>query len=226
MPLQSPYYRTLKWVRTVQEVENALEIINRQHEIAVDCEWDDISKLDVLTIGICNRNAYLFDITNFGVEMFDDTGLREMLESDRPRKLMFDCRNDAIILSKPPCNVSLAGVLDLQVADCAKRGKDWRDSRSWRSLEDSLKAMQPKQWPYCGDLGESIALKQIVSLRIRDAKRSGRNIWSERPFTIPDLEEYCAVDTVNLFKLREHLGIRQDFRKRMLEESQNRIDSR
>ena len=76
------------------------ETISKEPRIALDCEGYNLGRtgtLDIITIATPNKKVYLIDITTMGQDAFRG-GFKDLLESDRCEKLVFDCRNDADIL--------------------------------------------------------------------------------------------------------------------------------
>jgi hypothetical protein len=105
-------------------------------------------------------------------------------------------------------NVKLNGVLDLQVVESYRRRRNRTQNERWKSLRDCL-----EEYTY-DDV--KVELMDRVSEQIRTALQSGATIWSKRPLT-SELEDYCAVETVELFTLKKELfKIEEIFRNVML----------
>ena len=213
----SAFYLTLQWIDTVPKVVKTVKELKRQKEIALDCEGFSLGRkgtLDILTIGTINKKVFLFDVTKLKSSAFDH-GLRDLLQSDRDTltKLMFDCRNDSDALLHH-YGVKLNGVLDLQMVDYLRRdgmqNKKNAEPVTIRGLDKII------------DEGGA-TVKSRIGERIKNASIRGQNIWIARPLG-HELEEYCAVDTLELFKLRKRF--QNTIKKRrdvMFSESEKRL---
>ena len=126
---------------------------------------------------------------------------------------MFDCRNDSDALLHH-YGVKLNGVLDLQMVDKLRRdGMKKKKNAEPVTIRGLNKIID--------DGGASV--KSRIGERIKEASIIGKNIWIARPLG-RELEDYCAVDTLELFKLRKRF--RKTIKRRrdlMFVESEKRL---
>jgi exonuclease 3'-5' domain-containing protein 1 len=120
-------------VDTVEAVSNLIEDLMNQPtappSLYIDLEGINLSRqgsISILQIHIAPLNkSYLVDIHTLGSEAFDtpsklDHTLRSILQSQLIPKVFFDVRNDSDALYSH-FQISLAGVIDLQVMEYATR---------------------------------------------------------------------------------------------------------
>ncbi|XP_020913445.1 piRNA biogenesis protein EXD1 [Exaiptasia diaphana] len=185
--------------------------------LAVDCEGVKLSREGELTIVTVatEEKAYIFDVVKLKKVLFDE-GLREILEDKSREKLMFDCRQDSDSLWHQ-YQVKLTGVLDVQLLEVMKRREEYGGSslkfqlsrRSGRGSEvrrsdRGSEVEKIRGFNYCLEL----YTKDTRAINTKDKGRillqSDRNLWKRRPIS-DVLLRYCAVDTLELFKLYNKL---------------------
>lgn len=178
--------------------------------VAVDCEGVSLSRKGELTIlSIATKEkAYIFDVFKIGEVIFS-SGLREILEDNSQKKLMFDCRQDSDALWHQ-FNIKLAGVLDLQLLEIMYR----RENSGSASKPSSTKYKRRNQKI---DEVESInGYRRCLELYVEDKNsvkikdegstllRGDNKIWKNRPLS-ETLIQYCFVDTVGMFRLYDKM---------------------
>ena len=197
-----------------------LKILDPKALLAVDCEGVSLSRKGELTIvAVATENkAYIFDVVKLKQEVFDK-GLREILEDKSREKLMFDCRQDSDSLWHQ-YRVKLNGVLDIQLLEVMKRFGGYRGS----SRSGYHAAVKIRGFKHCLELYTSGVLAINAKNAGRMLLQSDRNVWKRRPLS-DVLLRYCAVDTLELFKLYKNLkGFRGEDLSRLRLASDRYID--
>jgi len=134
--------------------------------------------------------VYLFDIVKGGKELFEDGGLRDLLQDPCIMKITHDCRNDSIALFKE-YNVRLEKVYDLQIAFSAYCTQDHGPI----PIPVSLSTMLSK----FGD-GEFVQLKELV----KDEMTRDPEYWLRRPLN-DQMIKYAQQDVSHLFIIYRNL---------------------
>ncbi|XP_020913446.1 piRNA biogenesis protein EXD1 [Exaiptasia diaphana] len=163
--------------------------------LAVDCEGVDLTRIGELTIvAVATENkAFIFDVVKLKKAVFDK-GLREILEDKTREKLMFDCRNDSDSLWHQ-YQVKLTGVLDVQLLEVMKRFGGYGGNHG---------VVKIRGFKHCLELYTSGGLAVNTKNEGRMLLQRDRNLWKRRPLS-DVLLRYCAVDTLELFKLYRNL---------------------
>eukprot|EP01062_Namystynia_karyoxenos_P074485 TRINITY_DN713_c0_g1_i3.p1 TRINITY_DN713_c0_g1~~TRINITY_DN713_c0_g1_i3.p1 ORF type:complete len:1403 (+),score=380.74 TRINITY_DN713_c0_g1_i3:95-4210(+) len=106
----------------INEVGDARAVVDQflapAAKLFVDCEGESLSRrgaLHLLQIGDGNQ-IFLFDAQTLAPDGMRHSGLAQLLEAEHPKKVMWDCREDADALLAQ-FGIRLSGVLDLQVLD-------------------------------------------------------------------------------------------------------------
>ena len=195
---------TLK--ETLSELKGKLE---RNTILAVDCEGVSLSRKGELTIitVATEEKAYIFDVLKLGQAVFTG-GLGEILEDKSRKKMMFDCRQDSDALWYQ-FNVKLTGVLDLQLLEIIYRRETATASRPY-----STKYARRSQ--RTDEVENIFGFARCLELYVQDQdlirrKNTGSRLlkyddqmWKKRPLQ-DRLLEYCAVDTMGMFKLYDKM---------------------
>ena len=176
--------------------------------LAVDCEGVNLSRKGELTIVTVatEEKAFIFDVIKLKQAMFDE-GLRDILEDKSREKLMFDCRQDADSLWHQ-YQVKLTGVLDVQLLEVMYR----RENSANPIMITSYKRRSMRS----NEVENIYGFRRCIELYIKDedvlkTKDEGKKLietlkelWKRRPL-VDSLLSYCAVDTLELFKLYRKL---------------------
>ena len=103
----------------MQKTKQACDHLCSFNELAFDCEGVDLGrggKLTLIQLMAKDDKILIFDVLALGESVFQNTGLREILESKEIRKVMFDCRGDSDSLWEE-YKVKLTNVLDMQLLE-------------------------------------------------------------------------------------------------------------
>ena len=198
-----------------EKIADAISKLKGHENIAVDCEGVDLSRTGTLTVisVACKEEAFIFDIKKLGTKPFQQ-GLQEILESNTPNKLMFDCRNDSDALWHQ-FQVKLNRVLDIQLMEIL-----YRENKGEFDINDVEKRLVQainrrrgggveKEKPiYLHGLKKVIG-EHLENEEYSSAKSSGmpdsclfEQVWDERPLT-ETLLRYASADVLSLFPLFE-----------------------
>lgn len=179
--------------------------------LAVDCEGVNLSREGELTIVTVatEEKAYVFDVAVLKQAVFDK-GLREILEDKSREKLMFDCRQDADSLLHQ-FRVSVAGVLDVQLLEIIYR----RENSAATVTAQSTRYYRRRSMRV-NEVENIYGFRRCIELYIEDEDvlktkdevkkvlEKNKELWKRRPL-LDNLLRYCAVDTLELFKLYNKL---------------------
>lgn len=172
-----------------------LDLSGNAHDVALDCEGVNLGRkkgsLSIVTISGLDPQSliYVVDVLKLGGERTfstEEPSLRSVLEDSGIKKVMFDCRTDSDAL-KHQFDVTLAGVLDLQVFDQAIRiqGGEAPPRRSpilkeahFPFLQSMVNVLQ--RYPGCVEM----KCEKSVGLMVA---------WNQRPLPAA-LLEYAAAD--------------------------------
>eukprot|EP00928_Gymnodinium_smaydae_P011698 TRINITY_DN14291_c0_g2_i1.p1 TRINITY_DN14291_c0_g2~~TRINITY_DN14291_c0_g2_i1.p1 ORF type:complete len:347 (-),score=37.25 TRINITY_DN14291_c0_g2_i1:314-1258(-) len=168
-------------------------------DLALDVEGVELCRHGcVCLVQLCTvlGQVFLFDITTLGQAAFDVGGLKEVLESERICKVLFDGRADADALYHRH-RVQLRGAYDLQIHHALRYSS---------SHDRYVKGLQK-----C--LDDSGAVPVPDRLRVQRIKEEGKrlfapelggnsNVWMRRPMA-SKLIEYAAVDVRHLLAIKE-----------------------
>ena len=184
-------------------VANAAKEIQKEQFVSIVCQRHNLARsapMDVMFIGTENCTVYVFDITTLAEAAFDN-GLRDVLESERPVKLMFDCRDDSDTLDKMH-NTWLAHVIDLQLLNVFQ----WRINPKNKYRHRDINSVHRLQgWKACMKWVPRYSLKCIPNFYpIGNIKDVGRNVWEQRPLD-DRLVTYWGAGALNMFTLYDHL---------------------
>ena len=202
----------------IEDEEKIADVISKikSHEnIAVDCEGVHLSRTGTLTVVsvACKEQAFIFDIKKLGTKPFQQ-GLQEVLESDTPKKLMFDCRNDSDALWHQ-FQVKLNGVLDIQLMEILYRENKGEfdindvEKRFVQAIDRRRGGGVEKGRPICLHglkkvIAEHLKNKEYLSAKssvMHDSCRF-KHVWDKRPLT-KTLLRYASSDVLSLFPLFE-----------------------
>jgi len=147
------------------------------------------AKISVVQIAT-PQMVYIFDIIRGGQQLFDEGGLRDLLQDQCIMKICHDCRNDSIALFKE-YNVRLEKVYDMQIAFAAYCTQD----HGAIPIPVSLSTMLSK----FGD-GEFVQLKELV----KDEMTRDPDYWLRRPLN-EQMIKYAQQDVSHLFIIYRNL---------------------
>ena len=203
-------YRLVDDEATLKEALSELKgKLERNTLLAVDCEGVSLSRKGALTVitVATEEKAYIFDVLKLGQTVFSG-GLSEILEDKSRKKLTFDCRQDSDALWHQ-FNVKLTGVLDLQLLEII-----YRHESATASRPSSTKHVRRSQ--RTDEVVNIYGFGRCLELYVQDQdlirrKNTGSRLfkydvetWKRRPLS-DRLLEYCAVDTMGMFKLYDKM---------------------
>lgn len=177
-------------------------LLMREHEVAVDVEGVDLCRTGVvclIQVATSHGNTYLFDISTIGQNAFDQGCLRELFQSERILKVIFDGRadNDALFHLH---RVVIRPAYDLQIlhALCNSTSEDRFVKGLQRCLDDSG------------------VVRDSERLRLHQLKEDGKRlfapdcggscaVWAQRPLQTL-LINYAAADVRFLMPMKRAWG--------------------
>ena len=191
------------------------KIAERNALLAVDCEGDSLSRKGALTIitVATEEKVYIFDVLKLGQLVFT-SGLGEILEDKSHEKLTFDCRQDSDALWHQ-FKVKLSGVLDLQLLEVIYRRENSTSSTvdtprfsttNTRGGGRNRRSQRTDEIEKIYGFGRCIELylqdETLVKIKEKGKEllKKDKEVWKKRPLT-DDLIQYCAVDTMAMFRL-------------------------
>jgi exonuclease 3'-5' domain-containing protein 1 len=109
---------------TDSDIQSALTAKRTSPYLVLDCEGQNLGTeggtLALLSIGTASgRDVFLFEAVALARATPPMDELMALLGASDVTKIMWDCRMDAVALRQ--CGVSLAGVLDMQLAEVVSR---------------------------------------------------------------------------------------------------------
>jgi len=147
------------------------------------------AKISIIQIAT-PQMVYIFDIVKGGSQLFEQGGLKELLQDPCIMKITHDCRNDSAALFKE-YNVRLEKVYDMQIAFAAYCTQDHGPI----PIPVSLSTMLSK----FGD-GEFVQLKELV----KEEMTRDPHYWLQRPLT-EQMIKYAQQDVSHLFIIYRNL---------------------
>lgn len=189
-------------VHTVAQCQAAVNKLSTSTHIAVDCEGVLLSRTGKLClIQIANEEiVIIFDLVDspqdggmHGKSLFENGGLKKLLEDEAIYKVMHDCRHDSDALYHQ-FNIKLSSVIDTQVAFFILR----RSMKMEDGLPVSLKTLL-KKFSFVND--HDIQVKNNV----KDSMKGDNEFWLLRPLSDTALW-YARLDVEHLLRLSSILG--------------------
>ncbi len=178
-------------VSTVKAAQRATRDLARQATIGVDLEGVLLSRTGTIElVQACSPSTtYLFDLHgDLAKQMFEEGGLRRLLERPATIKVVHDCRHDCDALFHQH-NVRMAPVIDTQVA--------FGELRALRGqpvgLPVSLRTVLRKH----ANVKEEAALE--LKLAVKKEMSAKKDYWATRPLT-PQMVQYAAFDVQHLVR--------------------------
>ena len=204
----------IEFVDSVEKAKQACDQLGSFTELAFDCEGVDLGrggKLTLIQLMAKDDKIFIFDVLALGESVFQNTGLREILESKEIRKVMFDCRCDSDSLWEE-YKVKLTNVLDMQLFEYMVRpiaGTSLRGAnRPWHVRKPCIRGLDKSVSTYVrrSDLLNDIGIRDFESMKKSGGElmRSCHTVWRYRPLH-QGLERYAALDVVILHLVKEAL---------------------
>ncbi|KAJ4146943.1 hypothetical protein LMH87_001497 [Akanthomyces muscarius] len=163
--------------------------------IFIDLEGENLSRhgtISILQIHVLPlKRTYLIDLYTLDETAFSVTGargqtLKQILESSKIPKVIFDVRNDSDALYKH-FNIRLAGMQDLQLMEVATRSfgrKHVNGLAKCIERDASLSAAERQRWKDCKETG----------IRLFAPERGGSyKVFNHRPMS-KEILQYCVQD--------------------------------
>mmetsp|Transcript_16326 Transcript_16326/g.38789 ORF Transcript_16326/g.38789 Transcript_16326/m.38789 type:complete len:333 (-) Transcript_16326:61-1059(-) len=199
-----------KVAQTEEELRLLMEYLGREEVVSLDCEGSDLSKgswrygrlqntepihgrLCLLQIGTLRGEAFAVDILKLGSRGFEPSlGLRRMIESEHPIKVVHDFRQDTDALYHQ-FGIQPRGLFDCQLCDVfLRRLNNWRTAY----VHGSAKLLEQ----YC--LGSGISKEQKQAIHDRFSR--DRHLWERRPLD-PEMLNYALEDVRPMMQLQQKL---------------------
>lgn len=181
-------------ITSVSELQDFLSNIQNSTSLYLDLEGSNLSRhgnISLMTVlAFPGERVHLIDVLTLGSTVFtvpsaNGTTLARILDDPNIPKYFWDVRNDADALWSL-FEVSIAGVIDIQLLENASRGS--RDNTFLSGLEKAIRS----------DLPLSESERQRWSLTKGHIKaRMSADAFSARPLDIKTIE-YCVNDVIHL----------------------------
>ena len=214
-------------VKLIDDLTNAKQFLlslNCHDALAFDCEGVKLGrggKITLVQIGAKNDTVYLFDVLKLGKDLFS-VGMKEILESPKIYKYMYDCKRDSESLYHE-FRVKLTNVLDMQLFEFIVR------PTAGKPLATSTKPEHYKA-PRVRGLGAAIKAyvkpNQVRKVGFEDLnkfKNAGNDvmnleptIWRYRPLS-GGMERYAALDIEMIWIISDTLQLYHSLRGITLE---------
>lgn len=200
-------------IATVEDCKQACARLSKCEYIGVDGEWSGKgreAKLCLLQVsfpaeGSTQVGVYLFDALLGGRKMFDEGGLKEVLENTEKLKILHDCRLDSDVLFHS-FGVKLRGVVDTQVLYYFHFTQNNNYSPLPVSLKTLLRKFSSKTQPSIEKPGETDNSAKYASLKDEAHALMEQNelFWETRPMT-PLMIQYAREDVLYLLEVYKRL---------------------
>lgn len=187
-------------IETPEDCRKMVRKLGRCERIAVDCEGVALSRKGKLClVQIASQDAvYFFDLVgrdggDAGRMLFEEGGLKGLLEDPRVWKVTHDCRSDSDALYHQ-FGVKLGPVIDTQVV--------FSVLRKARGMPEGLPvSMRTLLKKFAGASEEDLLVKHAV----KDEMRGDDDFWLKRPLSEQAMQ-YARVDVEHLLYVTELLG--------------------
>lgn len=190
------------YIDSVAACRAAVTVLSVHPRIAVDCEGVGLSRTGRLCLMqiASPDHVYIFDIIGkdlndmaYGISLFEQGGLRELLENTSVHKVMHDCRHDSDALFHQ-FGVRLASIIDTQVVFTVLR----KVRGLAVGLPVSLRTLLRK---FAGATEEELEMKNSV----KDSMNTNGDFWLQRPLSEQALQ-YARLDVEHLLFVTHKLG--------------------
>lgn len=191
-------------VSQIEECREMVAELTKLEVIAVDCEGVNLSRegeLCLVQIGTESK-VYLVDVLEHGRALFEEGGLRALLESTKVRKVLHDCRGDSDAMYHQ-YGVALQNVFDTQIAYAVIKRQMGQGTPLPVGLNTVLRA-------YATPILETKAAQEQEKERAERKKQqqaSGDKSAADAPFA---LDLVRRIDAINSFKKEERLKMVED----------------
>lgn len=200
---------------TEEELRRVLKHLEFEQVVAIDCEGADLSKgcwflqerqpnmLDhgricLLQIGTLHGEAFAVDILELGERAFQ-LGLRQLLESEKPIKVVHDFRQDTDALWHQ-YGIQPRGLFDCQLCDVLLR----RLSGHKTSYVQGSAKLLTSHGIVQGSVQGYGILTQEQKQAIHERFSRDRHLWERRPLP-EDMVEYALEDVKPMMQLQQLL---------------------
>ena len=194
------------------EIDAACDQIKQFKVIALDLEGRNLGKagdIGLLQIALENGSTFMFDLA--GMEKISSS-LKEILETESIKKIMFDCRQDSSALFYK-LDTKLDGVADLQLKEILAREDSTDEARMrlhgalyFRSVEGSKElyndVIRLNSFSKC--LEEHGIGNVVLKNKVSASMKSDEHYWMKRPLS-QDALNYAKQDVLLLFELADFL---------------------
>eukprot|EP00033_Pygsuia_biforma_P000309 GCRY01000377.1.p1 GENE.GCRY01000377.1~~GCRY01000377.1.p1 ORF type:complete len:608 (+),score=133.82 GCRY01000377.1:385-2208(+) len=192
--------RPIYFIDNLNNCQIAVDFLSQTSTLAVDLEGNNLSRHGSISLLQVDdgRGTFLFDIKELGAEGFEEGGLKELLESRRMDKLIFDSRNDSDALWHL-YSIALQGVVDIQILACMLERQQNGNDQQQEFLVGFGRALQLLNISV--DERESAQqVKKAGKTLFYSTMGSDHSIWDLRPLPAM-LLKYAANDVHYLFDM-------------------------
>ncbi|KAJ8603843.1 hypothetical protein CTAYLR_000287 [Chrysophaeum taylorii] len=206
---------------TAASVARACAAVGSRDVVSLDVEGRKLGRdgpISLVQLATADGTAYVVDVVALGAGAFV-SGLKEILESERIVKLVFDCRTDCDALLAQ-FGVRVRGVRDLQLLEVMTRCDDLDKQLSRLSPFLHHANVRGEQAIYknvhrLSSLAYTMVEFEIVGKWVEAKKATQQqfednpSFWMERPLA-PEALEYAAQDALLLFELLDAMIVRRE----------------
>ncbi|KAL3931229.1 MAG: hypothetical protein SGPRY_001211 [Prymnesium sp.] len=192
-------------VDCVEECRRQCEQLGKEPVVAVDLEGVNLGRggeVLLLQLALPSPPVVIVDIAKLGQEAFELGGLRELLESQKVMKLVYDGRADAdALLHHFGCKLS--NVYDCQVLFMRHLHVSDMDTKHLAGLGRAIASCPTAA---VGGQADAVTkLKKEAGKLFNPSSGGSYEVWRDRPIH-PALLEYAATDVLVLHDLKSEWG--------------------
>jgi len=185
-------------IDTVAACRGAVASLMGESEIGVDLEGVDVcrlGKVSLIQVSTHSGEVFLFDITALGRAAFDAGGLRELFQSRKVRKVIFDGRADNDALHHH-FNSLMENAYDLQILHALKfSSSDDRFVKGFQKCLDASGVLSP------ADGHQASVLKERGKRCFSPDFGGSYSVWEQRPLR-QILIDYAVADVQHLLQMK------------------------
>ncbi|CAN8062826.1 unnamed protein product [Agarophyton chilense] len=189
----------LRYVTSVAECADAMQVLSAFKRVAVDCEGVALSRTGRLCLlqVASPHHVFVFDLVSsqpaHAENMFQQGGLKQLLENRDVYKVMHDCRNDSDALYHQ-FGVKLGPVIDTQVVFAVLRTVRGMP----QGLPVSLKTLLKK---FTSVTEQDLCMKNAI----KTSMKGDDDFWYRRPLS-PQALQYARLDVQHLLSITNLLS--------------------
>jgi ribonuclease D len=213
-----------KLLDTIQQCQQAIQVLRHETQLFTDFEGIKLGRINgkLSIIGLAPVNCdtlYIFDMV---LVPFEQSGLKELFESNNIEKIMFDCRMDASALWHYHGQTRITPVVDLQLLDVLVRVSRLTQCRHNCNIYNTPELVHKLN-------GLSCCIEEEYNLGVTSkSKNFDYSQWHNRPLETIQLK-YIEADFKCMKKLYNHFvqsGNLQKYNLSMLYEASEKYMQR